>query len=671
LSVRSARPLADLADFLHSAPGQSLAGEINLPATKILPGLPGTALVDVALTAAAEPLAVVGQLAAVPIIAWAAPDYVYGQASSGDARDFVPDDPHYSSQYFHPLIHDDWSWDVTQGDPHIVVAVTDDGIDLLHEDLYDNVWINPGEIPASRRANLTDVDGDGLITVRDLNAPVNQGPFKISDQNGNGRIDALDLLAPMKKDASGNDVGTGGWADGTDGDGNGYVDDLTGWDFSSGDNNPSEGAGASHGTHVAGILAAHTDNGVGVAGTAGGVTIMPLRFFGSGTWTSAQVYQAYAYAADNGARILSTSYNVDGFVGDPTFEAALNYMYAKGVLHFNSAGNNAQSNPPRAQYDQTLYVVATNAQDQKASYSNYGYDVDIAAPGDGIYSTLPNNTYGTMSGTSMATPNAAGVAALIWSAHPDWTREQVAAQLWATADNIDAQNPGYAGLLGAGRVDSYRALLEPIGPPRFKAVLGLPRQNGITSGHLGGFQIDVANVFDPATVMNPANWELRGAGPDGRFDTADDLLIPITLTTTYMVGTNRLSFTVGANLPPGRYQFRAYSGGLADPFGQPLDGNGDGVGGDRFVRSFAVVAPISLSLSPLVSTPRSPVAPEATAPHSSGESQPAPGSSPAVFSARAASRLQANGTEGRRTARTRADSALDVVTLWPDPLIGP
>src|SRR5262249_28358477 len=156
------------------------------------------------------------------------------------------------------------------------------------------------------------------------------------------------------------------------------------------------------------------------------------------------------------------------------------------------------------------------------------------------------------------------------------------AQLLGTADNIDAQNPNYKGLLGAGRVNSYRALTEQLAPPRFKAVLGLPDDGGSTGNPVTSFQVDVANVFDPATVMNMANWEMRGAGPDGIFDTPDDVIVPLTLTTKYMIGTNRLNFTVDADMPPDTYRFRAYAGGLADPFGQPLDGNNSGQGGANF-----------------------------------------------------------------------------------------
>ena len=141
-------------------------------------------------------------------------------------------------------------------------------------------------------------------------------------------------------------------------------------------------------------------------------------------------------------------------------------MYDGGVLHFNSAGNNNQLNPPRTSFTQSLFVVSTESNDTRSTFSNYGTGCDISAPGGSILSTVLNDNYGTKSGTSMATPNAAGAAALIWSLHPTWTRDQVAAQLIATADNIDAQNPAYIGLLGSGRVNSFAALTTDIGGRR-------------------------------------------------------------------------------------------------------------------------------------------------------------------------------------------------------------
>ncbi len=586
VGIRSSEPLSDLFATSNSA----LAGIMEPAKTRVLFGQAGNFTAEVSLRAGADPREAVRQLQTLPFVSWAAPNYLY--TPEADPRDFTPDDPRYGEQYHLARMQTDLAWDYTLGSTAVVIAVTDDGLDLAHPDLYENVWINQYEIPASRYENLTDVDGDGLITFRDLNDPVNQGPFKANDTNGDGRIDARDLLAPLEM-SEGEDQGGGGWANGIDDEGNGYADDLVGRDTYSNDNNPQPAAGYSHGTHVAGIAAARTNNAVGVAGVAGDALLMPIRFYGTGTWTSAIIAESYAYAASNGARIMTTSYDVDSFVGDPTFLAGLDYMYAMGVLHFNSGGNRGVADSDRQSLDHSLYVCNTTADDLKWSSSNYGYGIDLCAPGHNILSTLPNNGYGNRTGTSMASPNAAGVAALVWSAHPDWTREQVAAQLLGTCDNIDELNPAYAGQLGCGRVNAYRALTEPLAPPRLRRVNGLPAEGESTSEPIEAFQVDLANVFLPESLLDPANWELREAGPDGEFDTEDDTLIELWESTTSgmpaMIGTNRLYFSLANSLPPGYYRFRAVADGLVDPFGQLLDGNGDGEMGDHYDQHFTVL----------------------------------------------------------------------------------
>ncbi|MFO0868878.1 MAG: S8 family serine peptidase, partial [Pirellulales bacterium] len=464
-------------------------------------------------------------------ILWAAPNYIYG---GDDPREWVPNDPQYASQYHHPLMNNDRAWDVTRGESNIIVAITDDGVSLSHEDLAANIWINDDETA-----------GDGV-----------------------------------------------------DNDNNGYVDDVHGWDFSSGDNDPNPVGTDSHGTHVSGIVAARLDNGLGVAGTAGGATIMPLRFYGSGAWTSTVIAAAYAYAVDNGARIVSTSYNVDGFVGDPTFLAGLQYLYDHGGLHFNSAGNNSQLNPPRQTFEQSLLVASTDATDARSGFSNYGTGIDVAAPGSGIFATLPNNQYGAMSGTSMATPNAAAVAALIWSAHPTWTRDQVAAQLLATADNIDAVNPSYVGLLGAGRVNSYRAVTETLPPPTVTSVEGLPANGASTGSTSDSFTIRVDQLLAAATADEASNYELREAGGDGVFGTSDDYLYGLSRPTRYFVGTNGVTLRIAEGaLGLGKYRLTAGSG-LKNPFGAALDGNADGAGGDAYVHEFSIGMPPLIPVEP-------------------------------------------------------------------------
>ncbi|HEY7089539.1 MAG TPA: S8 family serine peptidase, partial [Tepidisphaeraceae bacterium] len=443
-----------------------------------------------------------------------------------DPRELTPNDPSYSSQYHHPLMQDNLAWDYSTGSG-VVIAITDDGLSLSHPDLAPNVWVNPGEIP-----------GNGI-----------------------------------------------------DDDGNGFVDDVNGWDFSSNDNDPNPAPGFSHGTHVAGIVAARTNNGIGVAGTAGEATIMPIRFYGSANWTSLIVAESFKYAADNGAKILSDSYNIDSFVGDPLYMSAIQYVYDHGMLYLNSAGNSNLADTPRQTLDQVLLVANTMENDAKQPTSNYGYGIDLSAPGTNILSTLPDNTYGLMTGTSMAAPNAAGVAALIWSEHPTWTRNQVAAQLIGTTDNIDAANPGYVGLLGSGRVNGFRAVSQTLAPPRIKSLAGLPAAGSsvFATSIPSSFTLDVASVFDPATVTG-SSFDLRGDGLDDTFGTADDTLVPLTLNTaSYAYGTNRLSFSVaGGTMLPDTYRFSALPA-LHDPFGHALDGNSDGVAGDAFTRVFNIL----------------------------------------------------------------------------------
>lgn len=473
-------------------------------------------------------------LEAIRLVDWASPNYIYDDV---DPREFVPNDPSYGSQYHHPLMQNNLSWDITLGSPSITIGITDDGVAWGHPDLAANIWTNPGEIA-----------GNGI-----------------------------------------------------DDDGNGYIDDIRGWDFWTNDADPQPGSGSNdHGTHVAGIAAARTNNAVGVAGTAGGATIVPIRFYSTsgGTWTSTIVSNAYNYAANNGLKIVTTSYNVDGFANDPIFAAAVQSMYNGGVLHFNSAGNGNDLNPPRQKFDTTLYVANTTSTDTRSSSSNYGWGIDLAAPGTSILSSalgssVTTYTYESFSGTSMASPNAAGVAALIWSANPTYTREQVAARLIGLADNIDAQNPSFVGLLGAGRVNSYKSLTGVLAPPKVKpnALIGLPAEGATVTSAPTSFTLDIANVFDPST-FNLGGFELRGDGIDGIFGTADDTFVSLSLPAgfQYMVGTNRVSFTISGSMGSDRYRFSALPT-LLDPFGQALDGNRDGIGGDAFTRTFTLAGP--------------------------------------------------------------------------------
>ncbi len=465
--------------------------------------------------------ALIAHLQAMPGVDWASASYEY----TGDVKDVIPNDPQYGSQYHHPLMQNNLAWDITFGSASVIVAVTDDGVQLDHPDLAVNIWVNAGEIP-----------GNGI-----------------------------------------------------DDDGNGYIDDVNGWDFANNNNNPNPNStGDSHGTHVAGIVAARTNNATGVAGTAGHVKIMPLQFYSNGSgFNSTNVAAAFTYATNNGAKIINTSYNIDGFANDPTVTAAFNYLYDNGVLHFNSAGNNNALNPPRQVFHQSMLVANTNSTDVRSSSSNHGTGVDLAAPGTSILATVPGSSYGTKSGTSMAAPNAAAVAALVWSANPGFTRDQVAARVYATTNNIDAQNPSYVGLLGSGRVNSFQALTAVIPAPKVTAASPIPDE-GSSVNFLGEtIRVRFDQIMSPASVNTPGAFALTYAGADGIFGNGDDSNVPMSVA-TYRIASNEAVITVTdpASLQCGRYRLSMNATILQNPFGTKLDGNGDGTPGDSWTQSF-------------------------------------------------------------------------------------
>jgi subtilisin family serine protease len=244
---------------------------------------------------------------------------------------------------------------------------------------------------------------------------------------------------------------------GIDDDHDGLVDDVRGWDFISNDNDPVDQMG--HGTHVAGIIAAESGNGAGVEGVAPDARVLPIRVLnGGGAGSDSTIAQGLDYAGDLGIRIVNVS------LGGPGASQTLTDAMAAhpGTLYVIAAGNSNADNdgapeyPCTAPLDNVLCVGASDEADRKASFSNYGaHTVDVFAPGTDIVSTLNTGNYGFMSGTSMAAPNVAGVAALALAANPAATTAQLKQAIIGSVDSA----PALAGLsVSSGRVDAPAAV---------------------------------------------------------------------------------------------------------------------------------------------------------------------------------------------------------------------
>ena len=274
------------------------------------------------------------------------------------------------------------AWQVSTGSRDIIVGVVDTGIDYSHPDLAANMWVNPGEIA-----------GNGI-----------------------------------------------------DDDGNGFVDDVHGYDFANDDGDPFDDEG--HGTHVAGTIGGVGNNGLGVAGVSWEVSLMGLKFLdANGSGSTSDAVQAINYAtmmrnqyAQN-VRITNNSWGGGG--SSNAMRQAIEAGAEADILFVAAAGNDGLNNDSNPQFpasytsDAVISVAATNRNDSLAGFSNYGAtSVDLAAPGVGIVSTVPGNGYSSFSGTSMATPHVAGAAALALAVDPTLTVSQLRTGLLGTVDAV-------------------------------------------------------------------------------------------------------------------------------------------------------------------------------------------------------------------------------------------
>jgi len=349
-----------------------------------------------------RPQVVAAALAEDPNVEFAEPEYIYRLTETAPPL-ATPNDPFFASMTHLQRIGLPDAWDLVKGEQgNVIIGIVDGGTDWRHVDLQDNVWTNPGETPDN----------------------------------------------------------------GVDDDGNGFVDDVHGWNFS---NNSSDPTGLStqpnnsnHGTFVAGLAAAVTDNQQGVTGSSWNATFMPIS--GACPQQDDAIcfgYPGIVYAATNGAQVINASWG--GPESSDQGERAIDFAVEMGALVVAAAGNdglNVDLTPffP-ANFSKVLSVGATSKNsDGKAGFSNYGISVDIFAPGVSVESTSTGGLFGASSGTSFASPIVAGIAALVKTLNPGFSVDQLREQVRVTGDNIDAANSNFAGRLGRGRVNALRAV---------------------------------------------------------------------------------------------------------------------------------------------------------------------------------------------------------------------
>ncbi len=407
-----------------------------------------------------------------PDVQYAEPDYLL-------YPDATPDDPRYSEQWAlnntgrssgtaDSDIDAPEAWKATVGSAETVVAVIDTGVDISHQDLRDNVWTNPDEIA------------------------------------GNNKDD----------------------------DYNGYVDDINGWDFLNDDNTVYDSAtDDAHGTHVAGTIAAVGNNGTGVTGVNWDAQVASLKFLTATGGSTSDAVEAINYAVAEGIDISNNSWG--GGDRSKAIEDAIKRADTAGHIFLAAAGNegtnNDNTNTPSypANYDvpNVVSVAASDDTDRLASFSNFGAStVDLAAPGVGILSTLPGNKYGRYSGTSMATPHVAGVAALIKSQEPGLDDAQIKAQL---LQYVDEKASLQGKVATNGRLNALRAVTENADTTKPTVTAVRPTPGSSTRDRT---PVVAATVNDTETDLQKANIQIYIDGNlRGGF--------------AYNVDTNRLTYT--------------------------------------------------------------------------------------------------------------------------------
>ncbi len=412
------------------------------------------------------------------------------------------------------------AWDLTTGSSDVVIAIIDTGIDYTHPDLVDNMWVNPGEIA-----------GDGI-----------------------------------------------------DNDGNGYIDDVYGWDFANDDSDPVDGH--SHGTHCAGTIGGVGNNSLGVAGVNWNVKLMALKFLSDSGWGyTSDAIGAVNYATmmkrDYGVNVIATSNSWGGGGSSSAMADAIAAAGNEGILFVAAAGNSGSNNdisphyPSNYDLDNVISVAATDHNDNMAYFSSYGATtVDLGAPGVSIYSTVLGGGYASYSGTSMATPHVSGVIGLMAALNPEATISEIKTALM---DGTDPLSSLAGRTVSGGRLNAYESLQligtgEDTTGPTVTSV-SPTGQVGPTSQLSIIFNEDLS-----AASVVAGSFSLRGSGADGVFDTGDDRIITISGGMVSQSQADRATIDLGSDLAVDTYRLTIRGTGgnaIQDEAGNALNDGSD------------------------------------------------------------------------------------------------
>ena len=411
---------------------------------------------------------------------------------------YVPNDPGFPQQCSMGSVKATQAWDfwdipniMPSDGQEILLASVDTGVDYTHPDLVESIWVNQGEIPVY----ITD----------------DQELFQIIDENGDGKLSSTEMISPvimtdLNEDGLVNlkDIFMEGspYLDSSDNDGNGYADDLIGWDpagkWSGNDPDPdpfpkvdgvaTDGGTWAHGSHVAGILSATSDNGIGMASTVFNGKIISIKTSTDGQNTDdpgiSNGYDGILYAAKAGYyagtfSIINNSWGGGGYSNSE--QSVINTAHnTYGAVVVASAGNGSSTGNEEqyetgypASYENVISVCAIGCNGNWGGWASYHPTVDLAAPGESIYSAIIGTGYASWNGSSMAGPNAASAIGLLQAFYPEMDNEQLTERILNTADRfIYDRNPeyetcnGYNGIdcLGKGMVDPYKAIGVEIAP---------------------------------------------------------------------------------------------------------------------------------------------------------------------------------------------------------------